>query len=175
MDLTSLSAQLGDNAEDLRANLKTIYDATLDIPESVVIGCALSCAYATKSAPLIAYFTQMAEASCSDDEIKTAKQAAIIMAQNNIYYRALGLISDETYEELPAKLRMNAVYNPPSERVVFEYFGMGVSAINGCEDCLNSHHEDLLELGWNHKQIQSAIRVAAMVFSAAQAIAIETN
>ena len=172
MDLTSLNTLLGDNADDLRANLENFYDEKLGIPEPAVIACALSCAYATKTPALIDCFTQMAEAICSDTEIAAAKQAAIIMAQNNVYYRSLGLLTDEAYRKLSANLRMNVVQNAPVEKAIFEYFCIGVSAINGCKGCLNAHHQGLLKLGWNHTQIQSALRIAAMVFSAAQAIAI---
>ncbi len=172
MDLSFLRDQLGDYADDVRINLDNFYDETLGISETDIIACALACAYASKSLPLIDFFTEMAEKNCTDAQIEGAKSAAVIMAQNNVYYRTMGLLKDEEYFKLSAGLKMNVVQKPPVEKDIFEYFCMAVSAVNSCKGCLNAHHQGLMKLGWNHQQIQSGIRIASIIVACAQALMI---
>jgi alkyl hydroperoxide reductase subunit D len=82
---------------------------------------------------------------------------------NNVYYRALHLLSNPEYRTLPARLRMNIIANPGVEKVDFELWSTAVSAINGCGMCLDSHEAELKTHGMPAQQVQAAIRIAAVV------------
>ena len=71
---------------------------------------------------------------------------------------------------MPAKLRMNFIARPGVEKVDFELWSLAVSAMNGCGMCIDSHESILREAGLTTEQIQTAIRFAAIIQSAAIAL-----
>ena len=89
------------------------------------------------------------------------------MGMNNIYYRFTHLTSNPEYGKLPAKLRMNIIANPGASKVDFELWSLAVSAINGCGMCVDSHERVLKEHGVTTEQIQTAVRIAAVVHAVA--------
>jgi len=110
----------------------------------------------------------------SAEAVTAAKAAAAIMGMNNVYYRALHLISSETYRTLPAKLRMNVIAKPGIEKADFELFSMAVSAVNGCGMCLDSHEGELRKAGFTSEQIQASVRLGAVVNAVARVVAAES-
>lgn len=76
-------------------------------------------------------------------------------------------------QTLPARLQMNFMARPGVSKIDFELLCTEVSAIHGCGRCLQSHTKQLLKEGVSRETIQSAVRIAAVVVSAAAAIAIE--
>ena len=162
---------------DILANIDNFYDdslndETLGLNPAVVIACALACAYSCKTPTLIDVVMQSADI-CDEAQIQGAQMASIIMAQNNVYYRSMGLLKDEAYRHLPTQLSAKIVQDAPVSKGVFEYFCIAVSTVNGCKACLNAHSQGLLKLGWQHVQIQSALRIAAIISSLAQAVVID--
>ncbi|VTZ27131.1 Alkyl hydroperoxide reductase AhpD (fragment) [Methylocella tundrae] len=92
------------------------------------------------------------------------------MAMNNVYYRFVHLASNASYRTLPAKLRMSVIGAPGVPKTDFELWCLAVSAINGCGACIDSHEKVLIEAGVTEEAIQTAVRFAAIVQSAAVAI-----
>jgi alkyl hydroperoxide reductase subunit D len=109
----------------------------------------------------------------SPEALTAAKAAAAIMGMNNVYYRALHLISNPEYKTLPARLRMNVLANPGVEKADFELWSLAVSAINGCGMCLDSHEAELKKHGVSAQQVQAALRIAAVVNAVSRVIAAE--
>ena len=58
---------------------------------------------------------------------------------NNVYYRFTHLASNHEYRTMPAKLRMNVIGNPGVDKIDFELWSLAVSALNGCQFCVNAH------------------------------------
>ena len=52
----------------------------------------------------------------------------------------------------------------------FELFCLAVSAVNGCETCIQAHERTLLEEGLSEAQIFEAVRIAATVHGLAVAL-----
>ena len=50
---------------------------------------------------------------------------------------------------------------------------MAVSAVNGCGMCLDSHEAELRKAGFTSEQIQTAIRLGAVVNGVARVMAAE--
>jgi alkyl hydroperoxide reductase subunit D len=55
----------------------------------------------------------------------------------------------------------------------FELVCLAVSAINGCEACVQSHEKVVIEGGLTEDQVNDAVRIAATVHAAAVALEME--
>ena len=67
---------------------------------------------------------------------------------------------------------MNVIGNPGIPKTDFELMSMAVSAVNGCGMCMESHAHELVKAGVSKPGVQSAVRIAAVLNAAAQAMAI---
>ncbi|MEV8638871.1 carboxymuconolactone decarboxylase family protein [Streptosporangium sp. NPDC051023] len=162
MSVDNLKSALPDFAKDIKLNLGSLV-TTSSLDEQQLWGTLLACAAATRSQRVIAEIAGEAADVLSAEAFRAAKAAAAIMAMNNVYYRSMHLIGDETYATMPAKLRMTVIGNPGVDKVDFELWSLAVSAIGGCGRCLESHEQVLRQAGMPREQIQEAIRIAAVV------------
>ena len=170
MSLETLRAALPAYAKDINLNLSSLATETV-LSDQQKWGAFLASAYAV-GVPAVVKAVE-AEASAnglSADAANAAKAAAAIMGMNNVYYRSLHLLHNQEYRTIPARLRMNVIANPGVEKIDFELWCTAVSAINGCGMCLDSHEAELKKHGVPAAQIQTALRIAAVV-NAASAIA----
>jgi alkyl hydroperoxide reductase subunit D len=85
---------------------------------------------------------------------------------NNIYYRFTHLVGGD-YPKMPAKLRMNVMARPGVDKATFELWSLAVSAVNGCGMCMESHEHAVREHGLTTEQVQSVVRIAAVVHAVA--------
>src|SRR5581483_3715968 len=106
-----------------------------------------------------------------DAVIDDALAAASLMALNNVFYRFRHMVGKPSYGERPARLRMQRIAKPATNKPDFELFCLAVSAINGCEVCIRSHEEAVLNGGLTEEHVHDAVRIAAVVNAAAVAIA----
>ena len=166
MTIDALRDRIPDYAKDIRLNLGSLAGETV-LSDQQKWGAFLASALATRNAEVIRAVAADAEQKLSPEAISAAKSAAAIMAMNNVYYRAIHLMSEETYGTLPAKLRMNVIGNPGVEKVDFELWSIAVSAINGCGMCLDSHEKVVRKAGLSTDQVQAALRIGAVVHAAA--------
>ncbi len=67
---------------------------------------------------------------------------------------------------------MNFIGKPGIAKVDFELLSLAISAIEGCGKCIVAHVHELRKAGATSETIQSSIRIAAVVNSAAQAFVI---
>lgn len=172
MALESLKNKIGDFAKDIRLNLSSVLtvEGAPDLTQNQIYGIALASAYSTRNASVIDAINSEVASTLSTAEIQAAKAAATIMAMNNIYYRFIHLVSDKEYSKLPAKLRMNVIASPGIEKVDFELYSLAVSAINGCGMCMDAHVHEVTKAGVTKIGVQSAIRIAAVINAATQAL-----
>lgn len=174
MNLQSLKESIKDYAKDVRLNIDGVLyeEGAPGLSQKQITAIALACAYATCNKDLIAQVEQASAEVLDDAHLTAARGAATIMAMNNVYYRFLHLVEDETFSKMPARLRMNIIGKPGIEKVDFEMMSLAVSAIEGCGKCITSHVHELRKSGVSQEAIQSAIRVAAVINSAGQALVI---
>ena len=138
-------------------------------------GAFLASAHATGQGDVVRAVEAAAEAAGLSPEARTAaKAAAAIMGMNNVYYRSLHLLSNGEYKTLPARLRMNGLANPGVDKADFELWATAVSAVNGCGMCLDAHEAELKAHGISAAQIQTALRIAAVVNAASRVLAAES-
>ena len=174
MTVETLRDSLGDYAKDVKLNIGTVLttDGAPDLTQNQIYGIALASAYSTKNKAVVEALLADAASVLSDAEVNAAKAAASVMAMNNVYYRFVHLVSDKEYGKLPAKLRMNIIGSPGIAKVDFELYSLAVSAINGCGMCMDAHVAEVSKAGVSKVGVQSAIRIAAVVNSVAQALSI---
>jgi lipoyl-dependent peroxiredoxin subunit D len=171
MTLDELRQTLPAYAKDLSLNLSSLSNETI-LNDQQKWGAMLASAYAVGEPATIRAIEE--SAPLSPEAATAAKAAAAIMGMNNIYYRALHLMANTEYKNLPARLRMNIIGNPGAPKADFELWCMAVSAVNGCGACLDSHEEELRKHGVPAQSIQAALRIAAVVNAVSRVLAAET-
>jgi lipoyl-dependent peroxiredoxin subunit D len=169
MSLEEFKEQLGEHARDARVNLGNILteDGAPGLTLSQIQGVALACTYAIGSDALRKALESEFANTLSDDMVAAAKAAASIMAMNNIYYRFMHLADDAELALLPARLRMQVISKPPTDKPTFELMCLAVSAIAGCGNCIKAHVAELKKAGLSPEAAQSAARIAAVIHAAA--------
>jgi alkyl hydroperoxide reductase subunit D len=164
-----LRAGIPDAAKDIKLNLQSVLQPGALTPAQRW-GVAIASAVATRNTRLRDALLQDARAEVSPEVIDDALAAAALMAMNNVYYRFRHMIGKESYSRMPARLRMQRIAKPASNKVDFELFCLAVSAINACEMCIRSHEDVVIKGGLSEDQVHDAIRIAATVNAAAVAI-----
>lgn len=169
MSIEALKQRLPEFAKDVKLNLSAMAnDETL--PAETKYGLLLACALASRNREIVEAVEREAAPHLSAKARDAACAAATIMAMNNVYYRFVHLVSNKSYASLPAKLRMNVLANPGVAKTDFELWCLAVSAINGCGMCVDSHEKVLAAAGVGPEAVQTAVRYASIIQSAAVAL-----
>ena len=172
MSIDTLKSALPDYAKDLKLNIGSLANETI-LDDEQKYGCMLACAFAIGTRGIVKAISEETEGKLSAEAAKAAKGAAAIMGMNNVYYRSIHLVSNDTYKTLPARLRMNIIGAPGISKANFELFSMAVSAVNGCGMCLDSHEAELRKAGFTTEQIQASLRIAAVINAVARVLEAE--
>ena len=173
MALEALAAILPAYAEDIAANLASAL-ADRSLNDQQRWGCFIAASHAVATPAVIQAIDAAAkEAALGAEALAAAKGAAAIMAQNNVYFRALTLLTNPEYRALRSGLRMRIVSHPGVPKNDFDLWCVAVSAIHGCPDCLNAHEAPLRSRGVSAEAVQSALRIAAIVHALSRVLAAE--
>jgi len=170
-NVDALREQLPDAARDIKLNLQSVLtNGTASLTPAQRWGVALACAFAARNERLKDALVKDNEAG--PEVLEDAKAAAVLMGMNNVYYRFRHMVEKESYSQMPARLRMLRLNQVATNKVDFELFCLAVSAINGCESCIQSHEHVVREGGLTEEQVNDAIRIAATIHAAAVALEI---
>jgi len=165
----TLRARLPENARDTKLNLQSVLQpGTLTAAQRW--GVAVASAAAARNAELLEAMLSDARLEAGDTVIDDALAAASLMAMNNVYYRFRHMVGKPSYDQKPARLRMQRIAKPATNKPDFELFCLAVSAINGCEMCIRSHEAAVIEGGLTEDHVHDAVRIAAVVNAAAMAL-----
>jgi len=162
----ALRNTIPDVAKDIRLNLQSVLQPGALTPAQRW-GVAIASAVAARNTALRDALIADAGVEIGGDVIDDAVAAAALMAMNNVHYRFRHLVGKPSYSQMPARLRMQRIAKPLTNKADFELFCLAVSAINGCEMCIRSHEEVVLKGGLSEEQVHDAIRIAATVNAAA--------
>lgn len=148
---------------DLKLNLSsTLTSAHLTEKECALLG--LTTAINNNNKPLTQYYTQYAEQQgATAAELGEAAGCASLLASNNVFYRFRHFTQKEKYTQIPARIRMQLMAKPVTGKEFFELMSLAVSAVNGCEMCVNAHEDSLIKLGTTEERIFDAVRIASLV------------
>ncbi|HLV20079.1 MAG TPA: carboxymuconolactone decarboxylase family protein [Polyangiaceae bacterium] len=167
--LEALRQRLPDLAKDIKLNLQAVLQAGTLSPAQRW-GIAVACAAASRNADLRSAVVADALEQAGPAVVEDGLAAAALMAMNNVYYRFRHMVGKAGYSSKPARLRMNRLVKPATNRIDFELFSLAVSAVNGCETCVQAHERAVLEGGLTEDHVHDAVRIAATVQAAAVAL-----
>ncbi len=157
--------------KDLKLNLGYALECdNLSKKEALLL--ALATASNEKNSVLIEAFGKMAlENNTTEAEIADVFACVSLMNTNNILYRFRHFTKKDYYEQTPAKIKMSIMMSPVIGHELFELISVAVSALNGCEMCVNAHEHSLLsKLGSSQARIYDAVRVAAIIKGVSNAL-----
>lgn len=169
MTIESLQDMIPDYAKDLRLNLSTLAGEEI-LNAQQKWGTFYAAALSTGNAEIIRVMESVAAQHITPEAMNAARSAASIMAMNNVYYKFAGMMG-EAYQTMPAKLRMNVIGNPGVDKIDFEIWSLAVSAMNGCQFCVQAHEAKVIAHGITREQVQASVRIAAVV----NAVAVTLN
>ncbi|MEO6150101.1 MAG: carboxymuconolactone decarboxylase family protein [Mucilaginibacter sp.] len=155
---------------DLKLNFtSTLTSEHLSAKECALTG--LTIAVNNLNSPLIKYYTKYAEEQgATAAEIAEAVGCASLLASNNVFYRFRHFTQKEKYTQIPARIRMQLMMKPVTGKEFFELLSLAVSAVNGCEMCVNAHEDSLIKLGTTEERIFDAVRIASLVTATGKVI-----
>jgi len=148
---------------DLKLNFNsTLTSEFLSEKECALLG--LSIAANNQNTVLIEFYKNYAlKFEATEDELAEAVSCASLLASNNVFYRFRHFTQKEKYTQIPARIRMQLMIKPVTSKEFFELLSLAVSAVNGCEMCVNAHEDSLIKLGCKEERIFDAVRIASIV------------
>lgn len=148
---------------DLKLNFtSTLTSEHLSAKECALLG--LATAINNNNTALVKYFTQYAtEQGATAAENGEAAGCASLLASNNVFYRFRHFTQKEKYSQIPARIRMQLMMKPVTGKEFFELMSLAISAVNGCEMCVNAHEDSLIKLGTTEERIFDAVRIASII------------
>ena len=164
-----LRALIPEPAKDIKLNLQSVLQPGSLTPAQRW-GVAIASAVATRHERLRDAVISDAKNEVGPEVIDDALAAAALMAMNNVYYRFRHLVGKESYSTMPARLRMQRIAKPATNKTDFELICLAVSAINGCEMCIRSHEAVVRAGGLSEDQVHDAVRIASTINAAALAL-----
>ena len=150
---------------DLKLNFNsTLTSAHLSEKECALLG--LATAVNNNNIPLVDFYTAYAERTgATAEDTAEAAGCASLLASNNIFYRFRHFTQKEKYTQIPARIRMQLMMKPVTGKEFFELMSLTISAVNGCEMCVNAHEDSLIKLGTTEERIFDAVRIGSLVTS----------
>ena len=152
--LEKLRDELPDVAKDIKVNLQTVLGSS-SLSEGQKWGIAYATAIASRHPRLREAVREDAAAAVDAAVLEDARAAAVLMGM---------------YAAKPARLRMQRLAQPATSKVDFELYCLAVSAVNGCEQCLQSHERVVLDGGLSEDHVNDAVRIASTMHAAAVAL-----
>lgn len=159
---------LPEYARDIRLNLQAVLQPGTLSPAQRW-GVAVASAATARNAALLSAVTAAARGEVGAEVLDDALAAAVLMGMNNVFYRFRHMVGKPEYAEKPARLRMNRLGRPATNRTDLELFSLAASAINGCEMCVRAHEKVVLESGLTSDHVHEAVRIASTLHAAAVA------
>lgn len=167
--IADIRAALPATARDLSLNLQAVLETTsLNRDQTWMV--AVACAITAGSPRLLSAVRAAAGAEVGNGVLEDASAAAGLMAMNNVFYRFRHFIGKDSYQTMPARLRMQRLAKVETNKADFELTCLAVSAINGCEACVKAHEQVVLHAGLSEAQVFDAVRIAATVRGVAVAL-----
>jgi len=168
--LAALRDRLPEAAKDIKLNLQSVLASGGALTASQRWGVAVAAALASRHPGLSRAVLVEARREAGDAVVDDAIAAAALMAMNNVFYRFKHRIGKAVYQDKPARLRMNRLAKPLTNKLDFELFSLAVSAINDCESCVRAHEQAVTDGGLSEDAVLDATRVAATIHAAAVAL-----
>ena len=165
--IDQIKEALPDYAKDTRLNLDAVISRST-LSEEEATACALAAAIATGNRNIAVVIGDSIE---NETEKNAAKAAAVLMAQNNMWYPYVEMTGDASLKGLPAQLRMNVISTyGGTTKGRFEAYSLAASIIGKCHFCVKAHYDALKKEGYTVEQLRDIGRIAAVINSVSKVI-----
>jgi alkyl hydroperoxide reductase subunit D len=108
---------------------------------------------------------QALEAGATEAELAEVIACTSLMSANNIFYRFRHFMKKDYYSNTPAGIKMSIMMNPVLGKEFFELLSLVISSINGCEMCVTSHEQSILQHGGSEGKIFEGVKLGAIIKS----------
>jgi len=150
--------------KDLKINVGNVLNNTQYINRKEALLLALSVAVNEKFDILKESFSSLAkEAGATAAEIAEIIACTSLLNVNNVFYRFRHFVKKDSYNNMPAGIKMNIMMNPVLGKEFFELVSLVVSSLNGCEMCVASHEQSVLHNGGSEQRIFEAVKLGAVI------------
>jgi len=150
--------------KDLKINVGNVLNNTQYINRKEALLLALSVAVNEKFDILKESFSSLAtEAGATAAEIAEIIACTSLLNVNNVFYRFRHFVKKDSYNNMPAGIKMNIMMNPVLGKEFFELVSLVVSSLNGCEMCVASHEQSVLHNGGSEQRIFEAVKLVAVI------------
>lgn len=150
--------------KDLKINVSNAINNTQQLTKKEAVLLALAVAINEKYEPLKTSFTQIArEEGATEAELAEVIAATSLMNVNNVFYRFRHFLNKDGYNNMPAGIKMSIMMNPVLGKEFFELLSLVVSSINGCEMCVASHEQSVLQHGSSESRVFEAVKTGAII------------
>jgi lipoyl-dependent peroxiredoxin subunit D len=152
--------------KDLKINVSNALNNVQHLERKEVLLLAFAVAINEKCNLLKeAFKNQALEAGATDAELAEVIACTSLMNANNVFYRFRHFMQKETYSNTPAGIKMSIMMNPVLGKEFFELVSLVISSINGCEMCVTSHEQSILQHGGSESRIFEAVKLGAVIKS----------
>ncbi|MGL5097906.1 MAG: carboxymuconolactone decarboxylase family protein, partial [Planctomycetia bacterium] len=153
--------------QDFYMNVKKFVFTDGKLPIGTKLLLAAATAGVQKNKPLVAYFSEQAEArGAAKQTVVDALGIAATCAMYNVFFKFRDISGVATFEGLPVGLRAHAFAGTSLDDKTVELINVVVSDVNGCKPCTSGHVAKARDLGLGDEAILEAIQVAATVTAA---------
>lgn len=150
--------------KDLKINVSNAINNTQQLTKKEAVLLALAVAVNEKYEPLKTSFTQIAkEEGATEAELAEVIAVTSLMNVNNVFYRFRHFLNKDGYNNMPAGIKMSIMMNPVLGKEFFELLSLVVSSVNGCEMCVASHEQSVLQHGSSESRVFEAVKTGAIV------------
>ncbi len=152
--------------KDLKINVSNVLNNTQYLNKKEALLLAYGVAVNEKFDLLKESFrSQAQEAGATENELAEIVSCASLMNANNIFYRFRHFMNKDFYTNTPAGIKMSIMMNPVLGKEFFELVSLVISSINGCEMCITSHEQSILQHGGSESRILEGVKLGAIIKS----------
>ena len=165
----SANAQALINAEaryikDLKINTGNVLNNNQHLSRKEALLLAFGVAVNEQFDTLKTAFARLAEQEgATEKEIAEVVACASLMATNNVFYRFRHFMGKDFYQNTPAGIKMSIMMNPVLGKEFFELLSLAISSVNGCEMCVTSHEQSVLNHGASEARVLESVKLAAVI------------
>ncbi len=152
--------------KDLKINVSNVLNNTQYLNKKEALLLAYAVAVNEKFDLLKDSFrAQAQEAGATEAELAEIVSCTSLMNANNIFYRFRHYVKKDFYTNTPAGIKMGIMMNPVLGKEFFELVSLVISSINGCEMCITSHEQSILQHGGSESRILEGVKLGAIIKS----------
>ena len=163
-NLEMLAAAESKFIKDLKINTGNVLFNTQQLTKKETALLAFGIAINEKAVELKTAFRELAaNEGATTSELAEVVACASLMATNNVFYRFRHFMGKEYYNSTPAGIKMSIMMNPVLGKEFFELLSLAISSVNGCEMCVRSHEQSVLNHGASEARVLEAVKLAAVI------------